>query len=72
MHSKILESDEVDSKYFKQAFGRLFTMVNDLIEMHRETQDFLEKSFHVPPSNNGAYTEREDMETDDSGDDDDE
>lgn len=71
MSSKILESDEVDSKYFKQAFTACIGLLQDIIVEVRNTQEFLEHSFHVPKEHQKA-NQYDGEESDESEDEDDE
>lgn len=45
MTSKILESDEVDSKVFR---GRVLTLLGDILTNQNSLRIYLEDAFHVP------------------------
>lgn len=49
MSSKILESDVVDSKYFRQAFGRLLSLQMETNQELDGIVSFLHERFFAPP-----------------------
>lgn len=67
MSSKILESDEVDSKYFRQAFGRLMTLQMENQQILLGIVRFLQERFYEAPDDSSrerTFEEDEFLEQD--------